>query len=174
MSADTCRPSSSASSLRAEAATKGSSFVRPQPVTESSLLDSVAGFINEVQALNKPSHDSKIQITWASFQRADINDPALFSEIAEVNGEIWQSLLTLLVNSFENKFQHFRKSPPFNACSRLHTRSTSMDHPNDRRSSRSSCLASRPSENLENSALSGKLLWVPRQLCPLQTIGGDG
>ena len=83
MSADR---SSSTSSLRStEAAPKGS-FVRPQPVTESSLLDSVAGFINEVQALNKPSHDSKIQITWASFQRADLNDPALFPEIAEVNG----------------------------------------------------------------------------------------
>ena len=72
---DTCR-SSSNSSLRSEA-TKGS-MVRPQPVTESSLLDSVAGFINEVQALNKPNHDSKIQITWASFQKADINDPGLF------------------------------------------------------------------------------------------------
>ena len=74
MSVDTCR-SSSSSSLRSEAP-KGS-MVRPQPVTESSLLDSVAGFINEVQALNKPNHDSKIQITWASFQKADINDPGL-------------------------------------------------------------------------------------------------
>lgn len=83
MSAESCR-SSSTSSLRSEAP-KGS-VIRPQPVTETSLLDSVAGFINEVQALNKPNHDSKIQITWASFQRADINDPGLFPEAAEVNG----------------------------------------------------------------------------------------
>ena len=85
MSADRGR-SSSTSSLRSEAP-KGS-LVRPQPVTESSLLDSVAGFINDVQALNKPNYDAKIQITWASFQRADVNDPALFSETAEINGKI--------------------------------------------------------------------------------------
>lgn len=92
MSADSCR-SSSNSSLRTEVP-KGS-LIRPQPVTESSLLDSVAGFINEVQALNKPNHDSKIQITWASFQRADINDPGLFSELAEINGNYPPLLLTL-------------------------------------------------------------------------------
>jgi len=70
-------------------------MVRPQPVTESSLLDSVAGFINEVQALNKPNHDSKIQITWASFQKADINDPALYTEMAEVNGNFPPLMLAL-------------------------------------------------------------------------------
>lgn len=86
--------SSSNSSLRSEPLPKGS-LVRPQPVTESSLLDSVAGFINEVQALNKPHHDSKIQITWASFQKADINDPALFNDMAEVNGNFPPLLLAL-------------------------------------------------------------------------------
>lgn len=84
MSADRGR-SSSTSSLRSEAP-KGC-IIRPQPVTESSLLDSVAGFINDVQALNKPNHDSKIQITWASFQKADVNDPALFPEAVEINGK---------------------------------------------------------------------------------------
>ena len=92
MSAETHR-SASSSSLRSEPP-KGF-LVRPQPVTESSLLDSVAGFINEVQALNKPHHDSKIQITWASFQRADLNDPALFPEIAEINGNFPPLLLVL-------------------------------------------------------------------------------
>ena len=52
------------------------------------LLFSVAGFINDVQALNKPNHDSKIQITWASFQKADVNDPALFPEAVEINGKL--------------------------------------------------------------------------------------
>ena len=92
MSAETHR-SASNSSLRSEPP-KGT-LVRSQPVTESSLLDSVAGFINEVQALNKPHHDSKLQITWASFQRADMNDPALFPEIAEVNGNFPPLLLAL-------------------------------------------------------------------------------
>jgi hypothetical protein len=84
MSADSCR-SSSSSSVASGTASRGS-IIRPQAVTETSLLDSVAGFINEVQALNKPNYDSKIQITWASFQKTDINDPALFPEAAEVNG----------------------------------------------------------------------------------------
>jgi len=92
MSADRGR-SSSTSSLRSEAP-KGC-IIRPQPVTESSLLDSVAGFINDVQALNKPNHDSKIQITWASFQKADVNDPALFPEAVEINGNHPPLMLTL-------------------------------------------------------------------------------
>ena len=85
--------SSSTSSLRTEAP-KGA-LIRPQPVTESSLLDSVAGFINEVQALNKPNHDSKLQVTWASFLKADINDSALFPELAEINGKYFFSHLSI-------------------------------------------------------------------------------
>lgn len=65
--------------------------VRPQPITETSLIDSVAGFINEVQSLHHHSGqsqtgDDKVHVTWAKFERTDINDTALFSEQMEING----------------------------------------------------------------------------------------
>jgi len=56
------------------------SMVKPQPVTEKSLMESVAGFINEVQAFNHPSTDPKSQVTWARFEQADINDPIFFND----------------------------------------------------------------------------------------------
>jgi len=73
----------------------GSTTVRPQPVTEQSLMESVAGFINEVQAFNQPGTDPKSQVTWARFEQADINDPSLYTENQETNGSSLPLLLVL-------------------------------------------------------------------------------
>jgi len=73
----------------------GSTTVRPQPVTEQSLMESVAGFINEVQAFNQPGTDPKSQVTWARFEQADINDPSLYTENHETNGSSLPLLLVL-------------------------------------------------------------------------------
>ena len=90
----------------------GSTTVRPQPVTEQSLMESVAGnfifqlnfvqwqdfcpgFINEVQAFNQPGTDPKSQVTWARFEQADINDPSLYTENQETNGSSLPVLLVL-------------------------------------------------------------------------------
>jgi len=43
-------------------------------------MESVAGFINEVQALHQPAQDPKCQVTWARFETTDINDPSLYCE----------------------------------------------------------------------------------------------
>ena len=74
--------------------------IRPAPVTEKSLMDSVAGFINEVQAFNAAQgtsvgagagqaghNDPRIYVTWAKFEVADINDTKLFPEGMEINGK---------------------------------------------------------------------------------------
>ena len=63
---------------------------RPQPVTEKSLMESVAGFINEVPAFNQPNlpTDPKVYVLWARFEVADINDIKLLPERVEINGEI--------------------------------------------------------------------------------------
>ncbi|XP_071744399.1 LOW QUALITY PROTEIN: BCAS3 microtubule associated cell migration factor [Lepeophtheirus salmonis] len=53
------------------------SGVRPSPVTESSLLETVGSFINEVQTIADSTSDPKIQVTWARFEMSDINDPSL-------------------------------------------------------------------------------------------------
>ena len=62
---------------------------RPQPVTEKSLMDSVAGFINEVQTFNQPNlpTDPKVYVLWARFEVADINDIKLLPERIELNGK---------------------------------------------------------------------------------------
>ena len=65
-------------------------IVRAQPVTEASLMESVAGFITEVQAFNQ-GHSavdgSKATVTWATFEKADLNDPTIFPEAMEINGK---------------------------------------------------------------------------------------
>ncbi|KAF5271182.1 hypothetical protein FQR65_LT05326 [Abscondita terminalis] len=48
----------------------GTATVSPQQVTDPSILDSVAGFINEVATYNIP-FDTKDQIQWAKFQQLD-------------------------------------------------------------------------------------------------------
>jgi len=74
----------------------GPTTVRPQPVTEQSLMESVAGFINEVQAFSQPATDPRSQVTWARFEQADINDPSLYTESSfDANGNSLPLLLVL-------------------------------------------------------------------------------
>lgn len=73
----------------------GPTVVRPQQVTEQSLMESVAGFINEVQSYNQPSSDPKSQIIWARFEETDINDTRLFPQNQDVNGNSLPLLLVL-------------------------------------------------------------------------------
>lgn len=70
---------------------KGSAghIVLPQPVSDPSIIDSVAGFIHDVvpQAYTgSSSSDSRDVITWAKFEQADINDPAFFPDTGEEDG----------------------------------------------------------------------------------------
>lgn len=56
--------------------TAGPSAILPQQVTDPSILDSVAGFINEVvpSSYNIAPADSKDHIQWAQFQQLDFDD----------------------------------------------------------------------------------------------------
>jgi len=74
----------------------GDTMVRPQPVTEQSLMESVAGFINEVQALHQPGQDPKCQVTWARFEQTDINDPSLYCSGSDMCGAGGMPLLLVL------------------------------------------------------------------------------
>lgn len=60
---------------RSQTRTNGPVTVTPQPVTDPTILDSVAGFINEVvpTAYNVP-YDSKDQIQWAHFEQLDYDE----------------------------------------------------------------------------------------------------
>eukprot|EP00095_Tigriopus_kingsejongensis_P005566 maker-scaffold12_size759060-snap-gene-2.15 protein:Tk05566 transcript:maker-scaffold12_size759060-snap-gene-2.15-mRNA-1 annotation:"breast carcinoma-amplified sequence 3-like protein" len=76
--------------------------IRPQPVTEKSLMESVAGFINEVQAIHQthlgahpPHNDPRIHVTWARFEATDLNDLRLWPDGSDVNGNAPPLLLIL-------------------------------------------------------------------------------
>lgn len=59
-------------------------IVPPQAVSDRSIIDSVAGFINDVALTNVPQTNPKDQILWAKFENlADISDISL--------GEDWDS-----------------------------------------------------------------------------------
>merc|ERR1719319_1148994 len=59
-------------------------------------MESVAGFINEVQAFSQPATDPRSQVTWARFEQADINDPSLYTESSfDANGNSLPLLLVL-------------------------------------------------------------------------------
>lgn len=70
------------------------SVVRAQPATDKHLMEAVAGFISDVQALHNqqspfhhPNHqEPKPHVTWARFETLDLNDPVLYPECLEVNG----------------------------------------------------------------------------------------
>ncbi|XP_034935168.1 uncharacterized protein [Chelonus insularis] len=65
---------------------KGVQVVLPQPVNDRSIIDSVAGIINDIvpQAYaSTPAADNKESITWARFEYADINDPSFFPDHVE-------------------------------------------------------------------------------------------
>jgi len=73
------RTASTSSTGTGSASASQTRLVRPTPVTERSLLDSVAGFISEVQqgqALHQAQsgRDPKVSVTWARFELADVND----------------------------------------------------------------------------------------------------
>ena len=53
-------------------------IVPPQAVSDRSILDSVAGFINDVALTNVPQTNPKDQILWVKFENlADISDTSL-------------------------------------------------------------------------------------------------
>lgn len=65
---------------------KGAQVVSPQPIVDRSIINSVAGIINDIvpQAYTTaPNADNKETITWARFEYADINDPALYPDYNE-------------------------------------------------------------------------------------------
>lgn len=68
----------------------------PQPVSDRSLLDNVAGFINDVTLTNVPQTDAKDVILWARFESiADIADPT-FGEDWDLEGGVAPPLLLVL------------------------------------------------------------------------------
>lgn len=58
----------------------GSNVVLPQPVTDRSIIESVTGFITEVVPTASSTPENKDVITWARFEYADINDPAVYPD----------------------------------------------------------------------------------------------
>ncbi|KAG8234132.1 hypothetical protein J437_LFUL007498 [Ladona fulva] len=61
----------------------GGYVVSPQPVSDRSIIESVAGFINDVVPQGYVSShptDHKESIVWARFEHSDINDPCLYPE----------------------------------------------------------------------------------------------
>nr|CAD7199236.1 unnamed protein product [Timema douglasi] len=76
----------------------GGYIVPPQPVSDRSIIENVAGFINEVvpQSYGSvPQGESKEVITWARFEYGDINDPALYPDISDDHSETPPLLLVL-------------------------------------------------------------------------------
>ncbi|KAK6626431.1 hypothetical protein RUM44_008904 [Polyplax serrata] len=72
-----------------------SNLVLPQPVTDRSIIKSVAGFINEVVPAAASTTENKDVITWARFEYCDVNDPAIPTENSE-DGVTSPPLLLLL------------------------------------------------------------------------------
>ncbi|XP_076645308.1 uncharacterized protein LOC143354831 isoform X2 [Halictus rubicundus] len=65
---------------------KGAQVVSPHPIVDRSIIDSVAGIINDIvpQAYTGTlNSDNKESITWARFEYADINDPVLYPDYNE-------------------------------------------------------------------------------------------
>ncbi|KAG7210236.1 hypothetical protein KM043_011785 [Ampulex compressa] len=65
---------------------RGAQIISPQPIVDRSIIDSVAGIINDIvpQAYaGTPNTDNKESISWARFEYADINDPVLYPDYHE-------------------------------------------------------------------------------------------
>ncbi|XP_011860284.1 PREDICTED: uncharacterized protein LOC105557614 [Vollenhovia emeryi] len=65
---------------------KGAQVVSPQPIVDRSIIDSVAGIINDIVPqgyAGVSNSDNKESISWARFEYADINDPALYPDYNE-------------------------------------------------------------------------------------------
>ncbi|XP_024941199.1 uncharacterized protein LOC107268137 isoform X2 [Cephus cinctus] len=76
---------------------KGAQVVSPQPISDHSIIDSVAGIINDIvpQAYTgTPNTDNEESIAWARFEYADVNDFALYPDYNE-GSEIPPLLLVL-------------------------------------------------------------------------------
>ncbi|XP_058788982.1 breast carcinoma-amplified sequence 3 homolog isoform X2 [Phymastichus coffea] len=80
--------------------------VCPQPVSDKSIIDSVAGIINDIvpqvsvlgfraYTSSGPNSDNRETIAWAKFEWADINDPAFFPEAYNEGSSIPPLLLVL-------------------------------------------------------------------------------
>lgn len=68
-------------------------IVPPQAVSDRSIIDSVAGFINDVALTNAPQSDPKDHILWAKFENlADLSDTSL-GEDWDVEGNLPPPLL---------------------------------------------------------------------------------
>lgn len=95
MSADSQRRAAAAGS--SAAARCMPAIVPPQAVSDRSIIDSVAGFINDVTLQTQtPQGDGKDHILWARFENtADISDPCL-GEDWELEGGIAPPLLLIL------------------------------------------------------------------------------
>ncbi|RLU14896.1 hypothetical protein DMN91_012783 [Ooceraea biroi] len=68
---------------------KGAQVVSPQPIVDRSIIDSVAGIINDIVPqgyAGASNSDNKETISWARFEYADINDPALYPDYNEGSG----------------------------------------------------------------------------------------
>lgn len=96
MSADSQRRAAAGSSSAA-AARCMPAIVPPQAVSDRSIIDSVAGFINDVTLQTQaPQGDGKDHILWARFENtADISDPCLGDDW-ELEGGIAPPLLLIL------------------------------------------------------------------------------
>uniref|UniRef100_A0A182Q1Q0 BCAS3 domain-containing protein n=1 Tax=Anopheles farauti TaxID=69004 RepID=A0A182Q1Q0_9DIPT len=99
MSADSqrCRTMASSGDGSASVARCMPSIVPPQAVSDRSIIDSVAGFINDVTLQTQaPLGDSKDHILWVRFESAaDISDPCLGDDW-ELEGGIAPPLLLIL------------------------------------------------------------------------------
>ncbi|XP_062701366.1 breast carcinoma-amplified sequence 3 homolog isoform X2 [Aedes albopictus] len=97
MSADSQRRAAPGSSGSATAARCMPAIVPPQAVSDRSIIDSVAGFINDVALQTQaPQGDGKDHILWARFEStADISDPCLGDDW-ELEGGIAPPLLLIL------------------------------------------------------------------------------
>ncbi|XP_043266893.1 titin homolog isoform X2 [Venturia canescens] len=65
---------------------KGAQVISPQPISDRSIIDSVAGIINDIvpQAYaGVPNSDNKETITWARFEYADVNNSAFYPDYIE-------------------------------------------------------------------------------------------
>ncbi|CAD7090787.1 unnamed protein product [Hermetia illucens] len=70
--------------------------VPPQVVSDRSLIDSVAGFINDVTLTSPPQGDPKDQVLWVRFENmADISDPTC-GEDWELEGNVPPPLVIIL------------------------------------------------------------------------------
>lgn len=70
--------------------------VPPQAVTDRSIIDSVAGFINDVALANTPQGDTKDAILWSKFETtADITD-LCYGDDWDVEGRVAPPLLLIL------------------------------------------------------------------------------